>query len=456
MHAVFTLTIYTLIEILPILKGKTMKLEKMKPSKFTKQEKSWMLYDVANSAFVLVMVTTIMPIFFKDIASAGVDNAISTANWGFANSTASLILALLAPVLGTFADMQGYKKKFFSFFFFTGLIFTLLLTFISEGDWMWCIVLFVIARVGWSGANLFYDAFLVDVAEHKRMDRVSTFGYGWGYIGSVIPFIIVMALIFLGREPGQDNIPELHAKIGFVVVAVWWMLFTLPMLKNVTQHYYVEKEIDPVKAGFRRLWKTFREIRQYKQAFLFLLAYFFYIDGVSTIISMATAYGRDVGLGVTMLILAILMIQVVAFPFALLFGRLADRYSTRVMLYVGISVYTLITLITFFLPVLPTHSMKVVTFWVLAFLVATSQGGIQALSRSYFGKLIPREKSSEFFGFYNVFGKFAAIMGPALMGLIGALTGHSRWGILSIVVLFIIGGILLASVKPVEEAIPEA
>ena len=157
-----------------------MKLEKMKPSKFTKSEKSWMLYDVANSAFVLVMVTTIMPIFFKDIASAGVDNAISTANWGFANSTASLILALLAPVLGTFADMQGYKKKFFSFFFFTGLIFTLLLTFISEGDWMWCIVLFVIARVGWSGANLFYDAFMVDVAEDKRIDRLSTFGYSWG------------------------------------------------------------------------------------------------------------------------------------------------------------------------------------------------------------------------------------------------------------------------------------
>lgn len=406
-----------------------------------------MLYDVANSAFVLVMVTTIMPIFFKDIASMGVDNAISTANWGYANSTASLILALMAPVLGVFADMQGYKKKFFSFFFFTGLIFTLLLTLISEGDWMWCIALFVVARVGWSGANIFYDASLVDVAEHKRMDRVSTYGYGWGYIGSVIPFIIVMALIFMGREPGQDNIPEMHAKTGFVIVAAWWFIFTIPMLKNVKQQYYVEKDINPVQAGFKRLFNTFREIRQYKQVFLFLLAYFFYIDGVSTIISMATAYGRDVGLGVTMLILAILMIQVVAFPFALLFGRLAERFSTKVMLYVGISVYTLITLIAFFLPVMPTHSMKVVTFWVLAFLVATSQGGIQALSRSYFSKLIPREKSSEFFGFYNVFGKFAAIMGPALMGFIGAMTGHSRWGILSIVILFIIGGILLASVK---------
>ena len=428
-----------------------MKAENTKPSPFSAAERSWMLYDAANSAFVLVMITTVMPIFFKDIAAKGMDSAIATANWGYANSAASLIIAFLAPVLGVFADMEGNKKKFFSVFFLTGLGFTLLLTLVSQGDWIWCLVLFVIARVGWAGANLFYDSFLVDVTEHNRMDRVSTFGYGWGYIGSVAPFIIVMALIFLGRQPEQDSIPELHTKTGFFVVALWWMVFTLPLLKNVQQNYYAAKAINPVKTGFRRLLTTFREIRQYRPVFLFLLAYFFYIDGVSTIITMATAYGRDAGLGLTMLILAILMIQVVAFPFALLFGRLADRYSAKIMLYAGIGIYTCITLIAFYLPVLPSEKMKIITFWILAFLVATSQGGIQALSRSYLGKLIPREKSAEFFGFYNIFGKFAAILGPTLMGTIGAATGHSRWGILSIVGLFIIGAFLLASVQETEK-----
>lgn len=414
----------------------------------TKEEKSWILYDVGNSAFVLIIVTTIMPIFFKDIASKGIPDALSTANWGFANSLASLVLAVLAPILGSIADFQYLKKRFFVFFLCVGLIFTVLLTFIGPGAWIYCLVVYIFSRVGWAGANIFYDAFIVDVTEKKRMDMISTRGYAYGYIGSVFPFLIVIAIILLW--PGGKNTAAVHptpAKIGFLIVAAWWLLFSLPMLKNVRHKYYIPGSATPVKDGFIKLFNTFKEIRKFKQAFVFLIAYFFYIDGVDTIISMAAAYGMDIGLNTTMLILAILMIQIAAFPFALLFGFLADRYSAKPMIFVGIGVFTLITLIAFFLPDIADLTLRTITFWGLAFLVATSMGGIQALSRSYFGKLIPAERSAEFFGFYNIFGKFAAISGPFIMGMLTRLTGHSRFGILGILVLFITGGILLYSVK---------
>ena len=414
----------------------------------TKEEKSWILYDVGNSAFVLIVVTTIMPIFFKDIASKGISDAVSTANWGFANSLASLVLAVLAPILGSIADFQYLKKRFFVFFLFVGLIFTLLLTFSGPGAWLYCILVYIFSRVGWAGANIFYDAFIVDVTEKKRMDMISTRGYAYGYIGSVFPFLIVIATIFLW--PGGENTTAVHptpAKIGFLIVAAWWLLFSLPMLKNVRHKYYLPGSTTPLKDGFVKLFNTFKEIRKFKQAFIFLIAYFFYIDGVDTIISMATAYGMDIGLNTTMLILAILMIQIAAFPFALLFGFLADRYSAKSMIFVGIGVYALITLIAFFLPDISSMTLRTITFWGLAFLSATSMGGIQALSRSYFGKLIPAERSAEFFGFYNIFGKFAAISGPFIMGMLTRLTGHSRFGILGILVLFVIGGILLRCVK---------
>ncbi|MDM8523844.1 MFS transporter [Desulfococcaceae bacterium HSG8] len=414
----------------------------------TKEEKSWVLYDVANSAFVLIIITTIMPIFFKDIASQGTDNAISTANWGFANSLASLILAFLAPIMGTFADYQHVKKRFLLFFLGVGILSTLLLTTVGEGQWMKCLLIFIFGRIGFAGANLFYDAFLTDVTEEGRMNRISSSGYAWGYIGSVVPFLIVIALIFFGISPGQKAaIPIDSAKAGFVVVALWWLIFSVPLLKHVRQKHYIAPSDSPVRDSFIRLMETFKEIRAYRDVFLFLIAYFLYIDGVDTIITMAAAYGRDIGLGISTLILAILMIQIVAFPFALLYGRLADRFSEKTMLYAGIIIYSIITIIGFFLPELPTMRMKVITFWIVAFLVASSQGGIQAISRSFFGKLIPRERSAEFFGFYNIFGKFATITGPLLVGSIGRITGHSRYGVLSILILFIAGGIILTKVR---------
>jgi UMF1 family MFS transporter len=414
--------------------------------KLSKQEVSWILYDVGNSAFVLVMVTAVMPIFFKDFAAHGTADAISTARWGFANSTASLILAVLSPLLGAFADYKNLKIKFFSIFLMIGTTFTLLLTTVSKGEWLLCLFLFILARVGWAGANIFYDAFIVDVTAKNRMDRISANGYAWGYIGSVIPFLLIIAMIMAASKKTGVSLPVLQTKIGFIIVAGWWLVFSIPMIKNVKQRYFIPLSASPLSESFKRLWQTFKEIREYRQAFLFLVAYFFYIDGVGTIISMSTAYGRDLGFGVTLLITVILFIQMIAFPFALLYGRLAKVFTAKTMLLAGISIYCVITLTAFFLPAIGDESVKKIAFWCIAFLVGSSMGGIQALSRSFYGKLIPEEKSAEFFGFYNVFGKFAAITGPFLMGMVGAYAGHSRWGVLSILILFIIGAWMLTRI----------
>lgn len=416
--------------------------------KMTKEEVSWVLYDVGNSAFVLIMVTALMPIFFKDFAAAGMSGAESTANWGFANSAASFILAILAPILGAMADYKDMKKRFLLFFLLLGISLTLLLLFVDEGQWLLCLTLFVFARVGWAGANVFYDAFLVDVTSRERMDVISARGYGYGYIGSVIPFLLIIGLI-LGSGM-EEGLPVGPTRVAFIIVACWWLIFSLPAIKNLRQIHYLSVSHSPISESFKRLWFTLKEIRQHKQVFLFLAAYFFYIDGVGTIITMSTAYGRDLGFGVTMLIVMLLFIQIVAFPFALLFGRLAGIFSTRRMLFAGIGVYCLATLIAFYLPVIDDPFQKTMAFWFIAFLVASSMGGIQALSRSYYGKLIPAEKSAEFFGFYNVFGKFAAISGPLLMGIVGRMTGETRWGVLSILLLFVVGSILLGGVKKVR------
>ncbi|MBZ4683873.1 MAG: major facilitator superfamily permease [Fusobacteriales bacterium] len=417
-------------------------------AKLTKEEKSWITYDIANSAFTLILITTIMPIFFKDFVSKGVDSAISTANWGYANSLASLILALIAPILGTFADYKGYKKRFFSVFLLIGLLSTLLLITINQGEWIKCIIFFVIARVGWAGANIFYDAFLTDVSKEENMAKVSAYGFSWGYIGSVVPFIITIILVILLKKDGEIISP-IASKLSFFIVFLWWGLFSIPMLKNTNQNYYVElnKEENIFTQSFKRFFKTFKEIKHYKNVMLFLFAYFFYIDGVNTIISMASAYGRDVGLSVISLILAILMIQVVAFPATLLFGKLSDKISQKTLIFIGILIYVVITFLAFKLPSFESIEIKVKLFWILALLVALSQGGVQSISRSIYASLIPKEKSTEFFGFYNIFGKFATILGPFLMGIVSEFTGSSRYGVLSIMFLFLIGIIFLVFVK---------
>lgn len=419
----------------------------MKTERFrlNRQELSWVLYDVGNSAFVLVIVTALMPIFFKDSIALTMSGAESTAWWGYANSAASLVLAFLAPFLGTLADQSGSKKRFFVFFLLFGLLLTLGLVTVRENQWLLCLALFVLARVGWAGANLFYDSFLVDICSRERMDRLSTLGYGFGYVGSVVPFLVIIGLILASGM--EDDLPVGAVRTGFVIVVLWWLLFSLPMLKNVSQVHGQKVAAGGFVASIRHLAQTLSQVSRQKNIFVFLCAYFFYIDGVGTIISMSSAYGRDLGFGVTMLILVLLFIQLVAFPFAVLYGRLAGRFGTRKMLFAGIFIYGIATLMAFLLPVIEDGGTQIGVFWLIAFLVASSMGGIQALSRSFFARLIPVEKSSEYFGFFNVFGKFAAITGPALMGGVGALCGDSRWGILSILLLFVIGAILLRQVR---------
>lgn len=405
-----------------------------------KDELSWILYDVANSAFVLIIVTMLMPIFFKEYAASDLKGSESTALWGYANSAAALIVALASPIMGTIADYEGNKMKMFLPFFITGIVSTLLLATVGEGGWKSCLIIFVVSKIAWSGTLVFYDAFLIDVADEKNMDTVSSRGYGWGYIGSVIPFVIIILLILTANDTVSQYISY---KTGFVITALWWLLFSVPMIKNVKQKFFIPPDTSPVTESFKRLLSSVREIRSNRQIFLFLIAYFFYIDGVDTIISMAVAYGIDAGLATTLLIGAVLMIQVLAFPFSIIYGRLSDRFSAGVMIQAGIAVYVIITLISFFLPVIESQSGKMTVFFILSFMVATSMGGIQALSRSYYGKIIPPERSAEFFGLYNIFGKFAAIMGPFLMGIATDFSGSSRYGILCIIILFAAGWILL-------------
>lgn len=413
--------------------------------KLSKEEKSWMMYDWGNSAYSIIITTAIFPIFFKSVAdNAGVASADSTAYLGYTISIATFILAMLAPVLGTIADYRGMKKKFFLFFFLMGTISTVLLVFVPDDNWLLLLVIYTLTSLGFRGANVFYDAFLVDVSPKERMDEVSAKGYALGYIGSTIPFILSIAVILLSQLEILPLSMTAASRIAFLVTTVWWFVFALPMVKHVYQIHAIEREPKIIVNSFKRLGRTFKEIKKYRTVFIFLLAYFFYIDGVGTIISMSTAYGTDLGLGATDLLIALLAVQVVAAPFAVLFGKLAKKFGAKKMLYTGIIIYIFVCIYAMFLE-------TIADFWVLAMLVATAQGGIQALSRSYFAKLIPKERSNEFFGFYNIFGKFAAILGPFLVGVTSQVTGDSSFGVFSLVVLFIIGFVFLMLVPDVEK-----
>lgn len=413
--------------------------------KFTKTEKSWAFYDWGNSAYSIIITTAVFPLYYKASATdAGVSLSDSTAYLGYTIAIFTFILAMLGPIMGTLADYEGLKKKFFTAFFVLGTVSTALLAFVPSDNWLLMLVCYIFAALGATGANLFYDAFIVDVTTEKRMNSVSAFGYGLGYIGSTIPFIIAIAIILLAQNEIIPLSVTNASRAAFLITALWWVAFSIPMFKNVRQRYFIKREPNPVAQSFKRLGTTLKEIRQYRAIVLFLIAYFFYIDGVGTIISMSTAYGTDLGLTSTSLLIVLFATQVVAAPFAILYGRLADRFTGKKMLYVGICIYIFVCI----------YAMSMETigdFWVLAMLVASSQGGIQALSRSYFGKLVPKENSNEFFGFYNVFGKFAAIMGPILVAVTAQLTGDSRYGVFSLVILFVIGLIVLSRVpEPVS------
>lgn len=408
------------------------------------EQKSWILYDVGNSAYILIVTTALMPVFYKGYAASGVPDSESTAQWGFANGAASLVLALAAPILGALSDYNGNKLRFLKFFILTGTLSTLLLTLTTEGAWLAALIVYAVSMISYSAANIFYDSLLPDVAPPSEMDRVSALGYAWGYIGSVVPFLFVMALLFAGEKAGFKTAA---VRAAFVITAVWWIIFSLPMLKNVKQKYFLRKPKRYMTHSLLRLISVFRRISRNRNAFIFMAAYFFYIDGVDTIIRMAVPYGKDAGLGTTELLLAVLFIQILAFPFAIVYGKLSEYFGAKKLISVAIIVYLVTVAAGFFLPQIGDIRIKSWIFWGLAFLIATSQGGIQSLSRSLFGRIIPKEKSGEFFGFYNIFGKFAAIAGPFLMSFAIWITGKSEYGILSLSVLFATGAGLLYFVK---------
>ncbi|MCG8477672.1 MAG: MFS transporter [Spirochaetales bacterium] len=406
--------------------------------KLNREERSWVAYDWASSAYSIVVTTAIFPIFYQSITP----ERIYLSTWGYANSLASLFVALLAPILGTIADYWGRKRRFFLLFFTLGVVTTMSFVLTGEGQWFLALVLYVGSLIGFSGANLFYDSFLVDVTTEERMDRVSTQGFGFGYIGSTIPFVAGILLITAAERIGISTMAA--TRLAFLITGLWWLVFGIPIIRNVRQKYGIEPHPHPIRDSFARLKSTLSHIRNYRSVFIFLVAYFFYIDGVDTIIRMATPIALSMGIDSDTLLIILLVIQIVAFPCAILYGRLAVRFSAWKMLFVGIGVYVGVVLVAFFLPSIDDLGRRTALFWVLSLMVASSQGGIQALSRSIYGKLIPKERSAEFFGFYNIFGRFAAIMGPFLVAGVTQITGQERFGVLSILIVFIVGGVMLA------------
>lgn len=412
--------------------------------RFTKAEKSWIMYDWANSIYATNIMAAIFPIYFAMQA-----NETGNKLYGFAVSAAALVVALLAPILGAIGDFSGMKKKLFAGFLVLGLVFTAVMA--AFEDWRLMLVGFILSRIGFSGSCLFYDSFLTDVTTPERMDRVSSWGYAMGYIGgSTIPFIISIAVMLLMNQS------VLSYKIAILIVVVWWAVFSIPFLKNVKQQYSVEDAPQALaKEAFRNAWKTFKDILKDKKILFFIIAYFFYIDGVDTIISMATNYGETLGLGAIGMILALLVTQIVAVPFSILFGNLAKKVGAMRMIAIAVCVYFVITILGFFMgfnieqaelsggDIEAALKLSSTLFWILATLVGTVQGGIQALSRSYFGQLIPPERSNEYYGFLDIFGKFSCVIGPALYAATYAATGRASLGILSIIVLFFGGMVAL-------------
>lgn len=397
----------------------------------TKKEISWVLYDVGNSAFVMLS-TALIPVYFASIAEEGSSVVVA---WGYAETVASLILALLMPFLGSLADLAGNKKRFLVGFAGTGAVACAALGVPQHA--LAFLVVYVVSAIMLNGSMVFYDAFLIDVTTEDRYDQVSSHGYAWGYIGSCIPFIICLGVVLGGPSFGLDV--ALGMKIAFVITALWWMIFTVPLVKNVKQVHFRNHTGHMFSSTFSSLQSTIKDIGKNKRLLFFLVAFFFYIDGVHTVIKMSTSYGTDLGIDSTQLVLALLVTQFVAFPSAIAYGRLAKHFGTRNMLLLGIFAYfCIIMFAAFFLK-------NATEFWILAICVGLFQGGIQALSRSEYGKLIPKEKANEYYGFFDIFGKYAAVMGTFLVSFFTQITGNSSLGVLSIAVLFIVGFIFLSA-----------
>ena len=406
-------------------------MEQNKKFSPTGLERAWILYDVGNSAFVL-LVATLIPIFFNALAEEGGLSSVDyLAYWGYAASAVTIITAVLSPILGTLADTRGFKKPIFILCLVVGVAGCCAMGLAKT--WLPFLFIFVFAKVGFSGSLVFYDSMLSDVTTPDRMDVVSSRGYAWGYIGSCVPFVVCLALVLGSGAIGLSQMTALN--IALFITAAWWLAMTLPLLKTYRQLHYVEVEKHAIRQSFARIGHTLRHLHEDKQVFWFLLAFFCYIDGVYTIIDMATAYGTALGLDTTGLLLALLVTQIVAFPSALIFGRLSAKYPSTTLIPVCIAAYAGIALFAFFL----TQQWQ---FWVLAFVVGMFQGGVQALRRSHFAKIIPPEKSGEYFGLFDICGKGASFLGTMIVSVGSQLTGSANVGVGSLIVLFIVGFVL--------------
>lgn len=436
---------------------------------FTKQEKSWMMYDWANSVHSVIIVT-ILPIFYNSLTS---NSSRALSQWGFGTSLSMLIVAVLAPLLGTLGDFKGFKKRLFTVFLLIGAIACAALAptpylqgvLSAESLGMVVLLLYIVSSIGFSGANIYYDGFLPEVTTNDRMDKVSIMGFGMGYIGgSTIPLLIFLLMNMAGVDM------NFSLTFIFALACIWWISFSTPMWKNVHQTHYVERKSGVVKDSLRNLKETAGRIIAHKPMLVFLIAYFFYIDGVGTIIHMSTIYGSALGIDSVQMMLALLLVQVLGLPFAMLYTKLSEKYGARTMVGVAIAIYSFICVFAFFIS-------QAWHFWVLAICVATSQGGVQALSRSIYGKMIPeKERSGEYFGFYDIFGRFSSIMGPALFGFVAHQVSQimmkrqgiveaeataeklaeisqkaSPYGVLSVLIIFVIGAVLYFIILPKVE-----
>ena len=401
---------------------------------------SWAFYDWGNSAYSTTVMAGFFPLFFKEYWADPHNPNQSTFYLGMANSIASIVVASLAPLLGSIADQGSAKKKFLIFFAFLGVIMTGGLWMVSQGNWQMAVLFYVIATIGFASGNVFYDSLLPGLASEERVDIVSSLGFGLGYLGGGLLFLVN---VFMYLKPEIFGISDgaTAIKLSFLSVAVWWAVFTIPLILFVPEpkNYDAVDIKNAIQMGWIQLIQTFDEIRNMKVVGTFLLAYFFYIDGVDTIIKMAVDYGMSLNFSGESLIIALLIVQFVAFPAALIYGQLSSKVGIKTAIMIGIIAYSFITFLGYFIT-------KAWHFYVLAILIGLFQGGIQALSRSLYTRIIPVEKSAEFFGFYNMLGKFAAIIGPALMGTISLVTGSARLGILSILLLFILGAFFLNKV----------
>ena len=397
---------------------------------------AWSIYDFGNSAFATTVIAGFFPIFFKEYWSVGVDVTESTFKLGLANSISGLIVVLLAPVLGAIADRGGAKKKFLATFAALGCAMTISLFFVGEGNWILAAAFFIAGTVGFSGGNAFYDSLIVDVTGEDKVDLVSALGYAMGYLGGGILFAVN---VFMVLQPSFFGLVDKTqaVRISFLTVGLWWAVFTIPLLLIVkeTKPRQSESWTQTVNEGFGQLFDTFRRIRHLKVVSLFLAGYWLYIDGVHTVIRMAVDYGMSIGLDSNRLILALLVVQFVGFPSAIVFGKLGQKLGAKTGIYIGIAVYILITFWAYYLD-------SEIEFFGMAVAIGLVQGGIQSLSRSFYTRIIPEGQAAEFFGFYNMVGKFAAVLGPFLMGWMALATGDSRKGIFSITALLLLGGIL--------------